>query len=513
MIRTAILVLLVAATVTLAAVAGSFVAGGSDSSCYSIQAVRWAQWLAHPSSTSLQPADPLALAAPWPNAAATFTPTGHVASRTRPGAFVPICAAGISMTMAPLYLLGGPSLMFSVVPLFGVVLILATYHVGSRYGSRVGVAAAVLVTASPAYLYQVVQPMSDVPAAASWVLAVALATGTSRRGPLLAGLAASGAILMRPNLVPLGFAIGLFVLLRPERRWAVRLRSAGVFAACCAPGCLAVAVIQQYFYGSPFSSGYGAFDTMFAASHVLPNAQRYAAWLWGAYTPAIVIALLAPVLLPGALTRLLVWLFALNVALFLPYTVFEDWTYLRFLLPTLPFVLVLMVAVIDALIVRVASIRPPARDLVLSVVTAAMTALLLHQARARHAFELRGYEARFVKAGRYVATRLPENAIVITAYESGSVPFYSGRRALTWDQLDPAWLDRAVEFVRARGFEPFLLFERWEEPVFRARFAGSALGALDWPPAAEIAAQVNVYRVADRERYRAGLGVSPEYVR
>ena len=66
---------------------------------------------------------------------------------------------------------------------------------------------------------------------------------------------------------------------------------------------------------------------------------------------------------------------------------------------------------------------------------------------------------------------------------------------------------------RSRGLEPFLLFERWEEPQFRSRFGGSGVAALDWPPMAEVGGQVRVYRPSDRERYRTGGNVRTEYVR
>jgi hypothetical protein len=138
---------------------------------------------------------------------------------------------------------------------------------------------------------------------------------------------------------------------------------------------------------------------------------------------------------------------------------------------------------------------------------------MVHEARSRHAFALQGMEARFARAGRFVAQRLPANALVITDYESGSVPFYSGRRTLAWRALDRQWLDRAVEFARDTGLEPYLLFERWEEPEFRTRFADSPIGSLDWPPIAEVSTQVRIYRVADRERYRGGHSVATEYVR
>jgi hypothetical protein len=118
-----------------------------------------------------------------------------------------------------------------------------------------------------------------------------------------------------------------------------------------------------------------------------------------------------------------------------------------------------------------------------------------------------------VRAGLYVADHLPPNALVITSWESGSVRFYGHRTTLVWDALDPAWLDRAIAFTRARGFEPYLLFERWEEPNFRQRFTSSAIAALDWPPMAEIAGQVRIYRPEDRARYVAGESVATDYAR
>jgi hypothetical protein len=128
-------------------------------------------------------------------------------------------------------------------------------------------------------------------------------------------------------------------------------------------------------------------------------------------------------------------------------------------------------------------------------------------------FRLHTLEARFARAGTFVSERLPANALVITNWQSGSIRFYSGRPTLVWDALDPAWLDRAIAFARERGFEPFLLLERWEEPLFRKRFAGSPLAALDWPPAVEIGGQVRVYRPGDRDRYARGLDVTTEYAR
>src|SRR5215212_527552 len=137
---------------------GSFVAGGSDSYCYIHQAERWADAMAHPLSGRLQVAEPLALAVPWPDAPLSFTPIGHVPSETERGAIVPICPAGLSMAMAPLVIAGGPRAAFLIMPICAVLLVLATYAAAARYGSAVGVAAAVVTAGSPVVLYQSLQP-------------------------------------------------------------------------------------------------------------------------------------------------------------------------------------------------------------------------------------------------------------------------------------------------------------------------------------------------------------------
>jgi len=431
-------------------------------------------------------------------------------------------------------------LIFLVVPLFGALLIWSVYVLGSRFAPRVGLASALLVACSPAFLFQLVQPMSDVPAAALWVLAAVCATGSGRRAPLAAGLVTSAAILMRPNLLPMGVALGLFVLVRGsdshdastqgvESPRHASLTPAVIFAAASAPGCIAVALVQQMFYGSPLRSGYGGLDTLFAAANIAPNASRYFGWMWQSHTPIWLLALAAPLLLPGSLTWLLLTLAAVNVACYLPYTVFNDWWYLRFMLPAIAMLLVLTVAAIDSIAarafqarrsgfsrthrVRAAVSSDTVRAAVLSVFTVAVCVLFIREARARSVFDLRRLESRYERAGLYVASHLPSNALIITSWESGSVRFYSNRRTLVWDVLDPSWLDRAIAYSRTRGLEPYLLFERWEEPLFRRRFAGSTVAALDWPPAAEIAGQVRIYRPEDRERYLRGEAAPTEYSR
>jgi hypothetical protein len=483
---------------------GTFAVGGSDSYCYAHQAERWA-------SGRLHVTEPLALSAPWPSAAEAFAPAGHIVSPTIRGSIAPICPAGLSLAMAVFQLAGGRDAIFLVVPVMGAWLVWSTFLVGRRINARVGLCAALVTACSPVFLFQLMQPMSDVPAAAWWTLAVALVLGDRRRDVVYAGLSSSAAILTRPNLLPLGIVLGLFLLLRPGRPLRHRSGDAAAFALACIPGCLGTAVIQQSFYGSPFGSGYGSLSALFSTAHIRPNVVRYARWLLETETPVALLALIAPVVVrPRARAWLLVAFAVVNAACYLPYVVFEDWWYLRFLLPALPLIAVLMVATIDACAARL-SRRTAA--VVTAAVSLAIAGVLVYEARDRQVFRLAQLESRYVRGGDYVARRLPSNALVVTALESGSVRYYSGRPTLVWDVLDPAWLDRALVFVRAQGYEPFLLFERFEEQPFRERFTSSAIGMLDWPPMAEIAGQVRIYRPGDRVRYQAGEAVLTDFAR
>ena len=473
----------------------------------------------------LRAVEPLALEAPWPDAPLSFAPAGHIPSPTVRGAIAPICPSGLSLAMVPFVWAGGAGRAagaFVVVPLFGVLLVWSTYLLGARFSAQVGLASALLLACSPAFLFQLMQPMSDVPAAALWVLAIATATSGKRRSPLLAGLVVSAAIAVRPNLLPMGVVLGVFLLVRPERVWRERARDAAMFAVASLPGCLLVAVIQQVFYGSPLRSGYGTLPTLFAAEHIVPNAIRYATWMWQSHGFVWLLALAAPFVLRGWLTTLLLTIAVVNIACYLPYAVFNDWWYVRFLLPAIAILLVMAIAVLDAAVATAArtfQVREPhprtqrVRAAVIGLVTVGSLLFFIRESRARSVFDLQRFEARYQRAGLYVDSHLPSNALIVTSWESGSVRYYGHRNTLVWDSLDPAWLDRAIAYLRTRGYDPYLLFERWEEPIFRQRFAGSPIAALDWPPAADIAGQVRLYRPDDRERYLRGTGVSTEYAR
>jgi hypothetical protein len=395
---------------------------------------------------------------------------------------------------APLVAFGenGP---FSVVPLFGGLTVGLALLLGRRIGGDAcGLMTALLVLTSPVFLFQLMKPMSDVPVTAWWLMAIWLA---SRAKPLLiflGGLAAAAAIFTRPNLVPLAAVLGSFVLLYSADSWRRRFAHAGLFAAGVVPGCVAVAVVNAHLYGSPFSTGYGDASFLFGVDHFRINLRQYSGWLFDMETPVILLAPVGWLLLRrredgaasdrfGASGRWSSLILAFSVVLYgcyAFYTPFDNWTYLRFLLPAISLLWLLCAVALAHIGSRLHSFFP--RFLLAGFV-------VLFVAWRWDVMGLRPLppnERRFAVVGEYVRDALPPNAVVFALLHSGSIRYYSGRTTLRWDYLPEDWLDRSVEFFTSIGYRPYLLVEQGAERAqFVERFSGhSKLGSLALAPLA-----------------------------
>jgi 4-amino-4-deoxy-L-arabinose transferase-like glycosyltransferase len=324
-------------------------------------------------------------------------------------------------------------------------------------------------------LFQSAQPMSDVPATACWLAALLLAGTPGPTRAAAAGAVASLAILIRPNLAPLAIApLAMVAWLAPDAR--ARVRHTALFVAAATPAAAALAWIQNVRYGSPLASGYGSISTLFSWDHIAPNLRQYPKWLTDTQTPFVWFCGLAPLALAGSSrsARALGWSALLVVAalfaLYLPYAAFKrhEWTYLRFLLPAIPLMLLLATR---ATLVFARQLGPSARAPLVIVFFGAILVYCAQTAERRHAFELRPGEQRYAEAGAFVRRRLPPNAIVLAGQHSGSVRLYGERPILRFDLLQPEDLDRAIATLRANGFMPFMVVDPWERSVFYQRFS------------------------------------------
>jgi len=101
------------------------------------------------------------------------------------------------------------------------------------------------------------------------------------------------------------------------------------------------------------------------------------------------------------------------------------------------------------------------------------------------------YESRYRIVGRYLASALPPEAVVVTVQESGSARYYTGRPIIRWDWLDD--LDAAIAELHAMGRHPVLLIEDWERPDVMKKHVQSINAQLEWRPRAEFGEDTRVF--------------------
>ncbi len=501
-----------ALSVGLGAVAWSWrtgAVGGSDSACYALMAQVFA-------AGAWQPMSVLATEAPWPEASRVAAPAGFLPSAMHPAAAVPVCAPGYSLLVAPLVRAFGPGAVHVVPPVAAACLVWCAFLLARRLSASPigGVAAALLVATTPIVLFQAVQPMNDITTGALWA-AVALAMSSGR--PALTGALVGVALLVRPNLAVAGaLAMAVAASLHAAAAtagWPGRaLRSLVLSGMTASPGVLAALMLNRALYGSPFQSGYGDLGVLFAAGHVPVNVMRYGATWLVTGTPIVLLSLAAWWWAPRARRLEVAGVASLGVALslvYLAYRPFDEWWYLRFLLPA-----VALAAVLTAVtLVRITERWLPRHAALLALVVAGAAAI--YTARTPYAHEalaLRGLEARFPDTAAVVATRLDPGAVPITIWQSGGLRFWPGREVVVWDALDPRWLDEAVSWMQIHGRQPAIVVERWEEEGFRTRFAGQTYGGLDWPPRYDVDRRVRIFLPEDRDRYLAGAPVATETI-
>jgi hypothetical protein len=449
---------------------GTFAAGGADSYGYVSQAELFARG---------KMTEPLAIARTftWPDVPTTLQPLGFTAGPTR-AEIAPTYPPGLPLLMAPLTRLHRDAI-FYVVPIGAFALVLITFALGRAMGQPLaGAGAAALVATSPTFLFQAIQPMSDVPAAACWLGALVAAARASTRRAFAAGALSAVAILIRPNLAPLA-AFPLALLVTGGK---TRLRLAAIFTACVTAGVVVLMIIQDARFGSPLTSGYGKWQDLFAFSNIGPNLERYPRWLTESHTVFIWLWVAAPLWIVGqerdvARSGWTAYLFALAVwAAYLPYVYFQphEWFYTRFLLPAIPVMLLFGVIVVSGAAGRLA---PSWRRAIVAAAVVVVLVFLRGVSSERGILNLRVAERKYPDVGHYVRDHLPPTAIIMARQHSGSLRYYSGRQTVRWDLLDRAALDRALAGIRAGGFEPFAVLDAEELIEFRERFESAKPGS------------------------------------
>ena len=483
-----IAVALAVATFGLGLTYATTVAGGSDSYGYISQADLWIRG-------DLKTDQTWAQNVPWPLANWTFAPLGyHPSERPRERwVLTPTYSPGLPLLMAAAKLIGGQEAVYWVVPIMGALLVLATYGIGCRLASpTAGLIGAWLVATSPAVLFELMAPMTDVPVAAAWAVSFYFLLGNTAPAAALAGLAAAVAVLIRPNLAFGAIVIASWYALRLWRADAGTRRRefwlGAAFFAGVLPGIAVVALINNSLNGSPWRSGYGSIGYLFALGNFWPNARQYAEWLIDSQTPIVVAGLAAIVvplkrLWPAARDRaVFVVINGFVIGIWVMYCFFQRsdvWWYLRFLLASWPF---LMLGV-GAVVVALTRPAPPTLQVIATTLVIALGVYEMKVAADRNVFDLWKQDRHYVSVARLARSMTEPNSVIVSMLYSGSVRYYGGRVTLRFDLLDERWLDRAVSWLTERGVHTYLLANESEMTQVRARFSGQqTLQKLEEPP-------------------------------
>jgi hypothetical protein len=480
-----------AVAVTAAIVASMFAtrsAAGADASGYLSQArIVYQQRFFVLDELSLQLAG---VAFDWPREKHWITtPLGWVPAEA-PGMQAPTYPPGLPMLMAVPQEIAGINGAVAVIVLSTALAIWAT---GMLVGGASGVIAALLLGCSPVFLYQSFQPMSDVPVTAAWMLCFLLLTRSTRS--FGAGVLCAIAVLIRPNLAPL--ALVPFLIANKKITFAAPVLAAGIF----------LGFLQNLLYGSPFRSGYGTAEELFALANIVPNTGRYFSWLI-ATAPVLFLAPIAFIRVKSsAHARALIAFALLVIGAYLVYAVFEHWSYLRFLLPAMAVFAIFTGIELARWIERwPVVIRFP----MFLLLMLGLVAHGLFVARSFDAFKLKDQLRRVEQVAQAIDHTAPPNAVVIAGEQSGAMRYYTGRSILRWEAATPETFPKAIETLLKAERPIYIVLDAWEMELFRAKFPNVGPAELDWPPLLEAGSshRTLAWNVADRWRFQLGQRIN-----
>ena len=437
-----------------------FAVGGSDSSGYLNAARLLSEGRA---VTRIRGLERLALG---PDFAETFIPLGFTPG-PRPGTMAPSYPPGLPLHMAIAALVGGWSRApFYVSPIAALVCLVLIYRLGRDVGlpPALALAGSALLAFAPTFVFQAVQPMSDVVATA-WALAAVCAAYRARALSSAPWAAAAGAafgvgILVRPTtalvLAPLLFALPL-----RGKTWVA-------FAAGGAPfGAFQLAYGAAAF-GGPWKTGYRSLLAEgLAWSNFPARARHYAVWTARLLSPLVPLGWTALAADRRASLRnravLLTW-FAAFFLFYAFYGPYEAWWYTRFLLPAYPALIVGALVAARDFVVGFAPTSRPWRMAAAALLVAIALAVEIRYVTKEKVHKFYKGERFYPQASAMARRLLPPNAIVVSMQMSGALHYYTDLPYAMWNWMDAHRFAVLRVSTESRGFRWYSLLAPFEVP-------------------------------------------------
>jgi hypothetical protein len=401
--------------------------------------------------------------------------------RTGPttGTMVPIYPPGLPIHVVLFArLFGWDEGPFLVSPFFAAIGLVAFYLVGRELGltTKEAAAGSLILAFQPVYVLFGLSPWSDTVTTTWSSLAVLSALRARRNGAwaLASGLVFGIGCLVRPSNATLILTLAL--ALPPSAGALLR------FALGATPGLAYFLAFNHIVYGHALRSGYPALANEFALGFFPKRFHHYTHWLGRTFTPLVPLAWLGVVTSRDTRRRdrilLLVW-FASFFVFFCCYRHYDEWTYLRFLMPAFPALIIgALLAARPLLRALEARLHVPSRslsspNLLPGLLLLFVLARILGEGRRQNVLHIAETDAAYPRACRLAAERLPPRAIVLSFLMSGALEHYTGLTYLRFDTMeDRRTARRLLRLTMQQGSRWYALVHPSEMDMFRRRDLG-----------------------------------------
>lgn len=436
-----------------------YAAGGSDSSGYLNAAHLVSEGTL---KVRITPMDVMALDDSWRQ---IFVPLGFTRA-PEPRTLSPSYPLGYPLLIAPFGMIGGWNhAPFYVTPLASLLTLFILYKLAREFDvpGNLALAAVFVLAISPAWVFQSLQPMSDVVATMWCAIAMLAAFRCEPNRHRFAWAAICGAsfafaVWVRPSNILLALAIGCAM----RFRW----RPLAVAVAASLPFAIGMMVVNRSLYGNPFTTGYGGIDTMVSWRNIRECAPHHALWLLITLTPTV---------FPGGVfvfldrhvdrwrrAALLAW-FGAFFAFYSVYSVCDAWWYLRFVLPVFP-PLIIGAALLVRDYVRRSDVR--------LVMIAVIAVVGISFGYRNHFQDLHEQEIGYPHAVHWAQKQLPPNALVTTMQLSGAYYFYAHQLTVRYEFLNPDRFEELRAYAGGAGLKWYALIFDWELPQLQKNMPG-----------------------------------------
>lgn len=318
---------------------------------------------------------------------------------------------------------------------FGVIV---TYGTARQCGLRPAWSwfASWIMAFSPLFIKMGLQPMTDVPAL-TWCTAVVFFALKAQKQAYwggLCGFCLGVAVLLRPTNIFISLPVVVLLVSRPKTwLWVV---------SGAVPCLLFLGLYNYAAYGKALTTGYGDVSDCFSQESVVPTLRHYLSWIPRIFTPLTLLALGLP--WSGAnkstITFIGAWIFPFLIFYSFYLFTHENWWYLRYILPSIPAVIIASILVLKRIAERFhwelfdphASQRSKIITVLLIVVTGLSNGLGVYRLNA---LLVKYEEKNYWLIAEWLNKNVPSNSVIVAMQNSGTLTAYSSFIILRWDAI------------------------------------------------------------------------------